>query len=250
MNISMKVEGVAEVQQMLAGIGKHAPKAVATWANWIGLEAQGEMRRQLASRFALRGTADGFSQAIVFQQATLRGARAQQAVLKVGGPGFGQSRTQKLGQILARHEDAGVRTQSDQTYYDGRGRAFRAGFFLPARGLRTSTQNPARKLYPSSIGASLRLTPDSRLILAKGTKNGSKAKGTGESYFATPKGIFRRKHTSFGGRVQVTPVWYFSQKVRTPARLGLWKTADEVFQRRAVALGLQAIEETLFRATL
>ena len=251
MNISLKTEGVAEVQKALEGLQKTtAKRAVVLWANWVGLESQAEMRRQLGSRFSFRGTSERFEKAIVFQQATQGGKREAQAVLKVGGPGYGQSATQNLGVILARHEEADARTQSNETYYDGRGRAFRAGFFLPAKGLRTTTSNPPRAMYPTAIGAALRLTPESRLVLASGTKKGSKKKGTGSSYFATPKGIFRRRHTNFGGKVDVEAVWWFRSNIRTPARLGLWTTAEQVIQSRAEALGLQAVEEAIFRATL
>jgi hypothetical protein len=251
MNLNLKVEGVAEVQSMLAGLkGAQVRKAVTLWSNWVGLEAQGEMRRAIGSRFTFRGTDDGFRKAVVFQQATQRGSREVKAELKVGGPGFGQSRTQKLGQILARHEDADTRTESAQVFYNGRGQAMMGlGFFVPAKGMRTSSANPPRGLYPRAIGAAMRFTPDS-VILAKGTKKGSKAKGTGRSYFATRKGIFERRHTGFGGRVDVRAIWFFSNVVRTPARLGLWQTAEKVFQVRAVALGLQAIDEVLFREAL
>ena len=70
------------------------------------------------------------------------------------------------------------------------------------------------------------------------------------SYFATKTGIFRRKHTGFGGRVAVDAIWWFRPTVRTPARTKLWETAEKVWQTRAVSLGQQAIEETLFRMTL
>lgn len=251
MNISLKTEGVADVQRALATLQRStAKKAVVLWANWIGLEAQGEMRRQLGSRFTFRGTADRFEKAIVFEQATTGGRREAKAQLVVGGPQYGDTATRNLGNILARHENAEVRTQADEVYYDGRGRAFRAGFFVPARGLRTAQSNPPRAMYPSAIGAALRLTPDSRVILAKGTKKGSRRKGTGTSYFATPKGIFRRRHTNFGGRVDVEAVWWFVPRIASPARLGLWTTAEQVFASRALPLGLQAVEEALFRETL
>lgn len=253
MNISLKVESVAEVQKALAGIGKtQSKKAVRLWANWCGLEMQGEMRRQIPQRFNFRGTAEGFKQAIVFSRAQTKGDRELSAHLTVGGPGtFSKSRTQKLGMILARHESGETRVETNQTFYNGRGQAMTGlGFFLPAKGLRTATQNPPRQMYPVNIGAALRLTPESTPILAKGTKKGSKAKGTGVSFFATRQGIFRRKHTRFGGRVEVEAIWWFRRTIRTPARLKLWETAEKVFAARSVALGMQAIEETLFRETL
>jgi len=249
MDISLKVQGTEKVQWMLAGMQKtQAKKAVTLWTNWVGLEAQGEMRRQIGTRFSFRGTKDGFEKAIVFQQATEGGRKAQKALLKVGGPGgFSGSRTQKLGVILARHEEAETRTESGQTFYDGRGRAMTGlGYFVPANGLRTSSTNPPRSLYPRNIGAAMRRDVDGNYFLAKGTKKGSKAKGSGVSFFATRNGIFKRRHTGFG-RADVQAIWWFARRVRTPARLRLWETAEKVFQARAVALGVQAIEETLFR---
>ena len=250
MNLSLSITGVPEVQKMLDGLGKNAPAATRLWANWVGLEAQGAMRQALPTRFHLRGTKDGFEKAVVFTSAKTRGTRDIQAALHIGGPGFGASRTQKLGVILARHEAESTRANNAQIFFDGRGRAMTGlGFYVPAKGLRPDSTNPPRKLYPSAIGAALRKTPDSKLILAKGTKKGTK-KNAGVSYFATRKGIFRRLHSMFGGRVEVDALWYFSNRVRTPARLGLWTTAQRIFEARAVALGRQAVEETLFRATL
>jgi hypothetical protein len=253
MNINLNVSGTAEVQKALAGLKRpQARKAVVLWENWLGIESQGAMRREMPNRFSFRGTRSQFEKAIVFQQAKASGSGALQAVLKVGGSGA-ETATSKFGRKLARHEEEGQRTQSDEVYYDGRGRAFRAGFYIPAKGMRTATSNPARRLYPSSVGAAMRVMgkgENARLGLAKGTRKGSRGRGTGESFFATPKGIFRRKHTSFGGRVDVELLWFFRSRIRTPARLRLWETAEKVFETRAVALGLQAVEETLFRASL
>lgn len=259
MNLNIKTEGTAEVRRLLASLGPLANEANTRWVNWIGIEAQGEMRKQLPSRFALRGTQEQFRKAIVFQAATLGGKREKQAVLKVGADGAAgtkASATKNFGRILARHEEADTRSHAastissmfrtnsrDNTLIDG-------GFFLPAKGMRTSTRNPPRSLYPTSIGAQIRTDPKGNLYFAKGTKKGTKKSGTGASYFVTEKGIFRRKHTSFGGRVEVEALWWFTRTIRTPARLQLWATAERVFNTRAIALGMQAIDETMFRATL
>jgi hypothetical protein len=248
MSFTVNVSGVAEVQKALAGIGKAAPKATRLWCNWIGLEAQGEMRKQIGSRFSFRGTSEGFEKAIVFSQAKASGARKDKAELTVGGPGFGGSRTQKLGVILARHEEANTRTSTSQIFRTT-GNQSTTGFFLPAKGLRTTSTNPPKALYPRNIGVSARRRVDGGEFFAGGSKKGSKKKGTGVSFFATDKGIFRRRHTSFGS-ADVEAIWWFRSRVKTPARLKLWATAEDVFKRRAVALGLQAIEETLFRETL
>ena len=253
MNLSVRVDNVAQVQQALAGIGKAAPKAVVLWVNWVGLTAQGEMRQTLPGRFSMRGTQEQFRKAVVFQSATVGGKREKQAVLQVGSDGPGGTRasaTKRFGEILARHENAGTRTARNQVYRTGAGGIVTAGFFLPAKGLRTSTSNVPRAMYPTSIGAQIRSDPSGKVYFASGTKKGSKRKGTGSSYFATKQGIFRRKHTSFGGRVDVEAIWWFRASVRTPERTKLWETAEQVWQTRAVALGLQAIEETVFRMTL
>jgi hypothetical protein len=247
-NLSIKVEGVDEIKKALAGIGKAAPKAVTLWVNWVGLTAQGEMRKTLPSHFSMRGTQERFNKAVVFQSASTSGKRAKQAVLTVGSDGPGGTKataTKRFGQILARHEEAGSRTERNQIYRTGRGHIITAGFFLPANGLRTSTSNVPRSMYPTSVGAQIRSDAGGNVLFAKGTKKGTKKKA-GVSYFATTKGIFRRRHTS----VDVEAIWWFRATVRTPARTRLWSTAQKVWETRAVALGQQAIEEALFRMTL
>lgn len=250
MNISMKVEGVDEVQKRLSTLkSSTAKKAVTTWTNWVGIEAQGEMRKVLPSRFQLRGTAEGFRKAIVFQAATTRGERMVKAELKVGGPGFGQSRTQNLGVILARHEEAETRRRTsagglaDLVRISG-GRMIEGGFFVPANGIRTAGENPPKGLYPRAIGVQMRADPSGRMFFAKG----SKGKGASKvSYFATEKGIFRRRAVRAAGTREVEAIWWFKRTIRTPARLGLWQTADQVLNTRAIALGIQAIDETIWR---
>lgn len=255
MNISGEVMNASAVLAALEQLGaEESQKAVRLWTTVLGRDTQRTMQDVLPSRFTFRdGTAERFRKAVVFQPPKTTKYREVQAVLKVGGPGFGESATQNFGVILARHEEADERTAAPHTYYDGKGRAFSAGFFLPAEGMRTNTANPPRGMYPSAIGAALRKTP-SGVILAKGTKKGTKKNPNGVSYFATPQGIFRRKHSlftsAFGGRVEVEAVWWFRSHVRTPARLGLESTARAFFDANGVAYGLQAIEETIYRAAL
>lgn len=252
MNLTIKVDGLADVKAMFRQLGEDADHALRLSTNMLGEKAQFDMRRTLDSRFSFRGTATQFKKAVVFQEAKQKKARSIQAVLRVGSDfgGTKASATFNLGRLLARHEEADSRTESGQVFFDGRGRAMTGlGFFLPAKGLRTSSANPPRKYYPSSIGAALRKTPDSRLILAKGTRKGTKKTGTGESFFATRDGIFRRRHTGFGGRVDVEALWWFRRTIRTPARLGLWETAQEVFDRFAVSYAIQAIDQVIKRST-
>ena len=252
MNLNIRTEGTAEVQRMLAALGPNAKKASTMWVNWIGLEGQGAMRAELPQRFTMRGTADLFRKAVVFQQATNNGKRERQAILRIGSDGPGgtkASATKNLGNILARHEEAETRTDTKQVYRLSKGGVVKGGFFLPANGMRTSSSNPPRSQYPTSIGAQIRSDPSGRVYFASGNQKGSKKKGNGSSFFVTEKGIFRRRHTSFG-RAEIEAVWWFTKTVRTPARLGLWATAEKVFETRAIALGMQAIDETIFRSTL
>ena len=253
MNLSLKVDGAQAVtdalQTMRAGTAR---KAVRTWANWVGIEAQAEMRKTIPTRFSFRGTADGFRQAIVFNQAVLRGNAELQAKLSVGASTSRTSRTAKLGAILARHEEAETRTRSaDNGLQDlvrtSRGRMVQGGYFIPANNLRTPSANPPKGLYPRAIGVQMRQDKAGKLTFAKSTKGRGASK---VSYFATEKGIFRRLATRAVGQRAVQAIWWFTRRVRSTPRLGLWDTASQTFQERAVALGLQAVEETLFREWL
>jgi hypothetical protein len=249
---AITVIGNDELKAELAKLGKDAPEAVRIATTLLGERAQREMRQKLPTRFTFRGTAEAFSRAIIFQAPRATAKRKMTAVLKVGSDtgGTKATATRNLGVLLARHEEPDSRTETGQVFFDGRGRPMTGlGFFLPANGLRTNNANPSRKYYPSSIGASLRRTPDNRVILAKGTKKGSKSRGTGESFFATRIGIFRRRHTSFGGRAQVEALWWFKRTIRTPARLALWETAESVFERFAIAMTFDAIDTVLERTS-
>lgn len=249
---TITVVGSDDVKAELAKLGKDAPEAVRIATTLIGERAQREMRQKLPTRFTFRGTAEAFSRAIIFQAPRASATRKMTAMLKVGSDtgGTKATATRNLGVLLARHEEPDSRTETGQVVFDGRGRPMTGlGFFLPANGLRTRATNPPRKYYPSSIGAALRRTPDNRVLLAKGTKKGSKSRGTGESFFATRLGIFRRRHTSFGGRAEVQAVWWFTRTIRTPARLALWETAESVFDRFAVAMTFDAIDIVLERTS-
>ncbi len=249
---TITVFGDEAVKASLKQLGQDAPHAVRIATTQIGEHAQRQMRAQIGSRFSFRGTLAGFQKAIVFQAPRESAKRKIQGVLKVGSEtgGTKATATRNLGVILARHEDADTRSQNQQTYYDGRGRPMTGlGFFIPAPGLRTASQNVARSMYPRAIGAAMRKDASGNYVLAKGTKKGSKKKGAGQSFFATRKGIFRRRHTLFGGRVEVQAVWFFRSSVRTPARLRLWETAEDVFDRFAVAYAMDAIDLVIERTS-
>lgn len=252
MQQTITVFGDAEVKASLKQLGADAPHAVRIATTQIGEHAQRQMRAQIGSRFAFRGTLAGFQKAIVFQAPRESAKRTIRGVLKVGSDtgGTKATATRNLGRILARHEEADQRTESGQVFFNGQGKAMTGlGFFIPAPGLRTPSQNPPRRMYPANIGAAMRLDAGGKLVLASGTKKGSKKKGTGESFFATRKGIFRRRHTLFGGRVEVEAVWWFRRSIRTPARLGLWQTAEQVFERFATAYAMDAIDLVLERTS-
>ena len=249
---TITVVGSDEVRASLAALGKDAPHAIRIATTNIGEHAQRVMRAQIGQRFTFRGTASGFQRAIVFQKPRDTATRNIQGVLKVGSDqgGTKATATRNLGVILARHEEADTRTESGQVFFNGQGKAMTGlGFFLPANGLRTNSANPPRRMYPAAIGATMRLDAGGKLTLASGTRKGSKRRGTGESFFATRNGIFRRRHTGFGGRVDVQAVWWFRSRIRTPARLRLWDTAQEVFDRFAVAYAMDAIDLVIERTS-
>ena len=252
---TITVVGTDELKAELKRLGADAPHALRIATTNLGERAQRTMRAQIGDRFSFRGTQAGFQRAIIFQAPRASGRKVN-AVLKVGSDQGGTkgTATRNLGVILARHEEAETRTESGQVFFNGQGKAMTGlGFFLPAKGLRTSSTNPPRKYYPANIGAAMRLDASNKFILANGTKKGSKRKGTGESFFATRNGIFRRRHTgftsAFGGKVQVEAIWWFRRSIRTPARLRLWETAFEVFDRFSVAMTLDAIDTVLERTS-
>ena len=253
---TITVVGSDEVRASLAALGKDAPHAIRIATTNIGEHAQRVMRAQIGQRFTFRGTSSGFQKAIVFQKPKDTATRKIQGVLKVGSDqgGTKSTATRNLGVILARHEEADTRHENQQTFYDGRGRPMTGlGFFLPAKGLRTSSSNVPRNLYPRNIGAAMRRDASGGYILAKGTRKGTRKRPNGESFFATRNGIFRRRHslmqTAFGGRVQVEAVWWFRSRIRTPARLRLWDTAQEVFDRFAVSYAMDAIDLVIERTS-
>lgn len=243
MNITPQITGAEPALALLNALGPSARAATQLWANAVGEHTQRAMRTRLPERFHLRGTAAQFSKAIVFQRArsvqTGDTMRQIQAVLKVGSDSVKGTATANLGRLLARYEESDART-SDAHFRMANGKSFSAGFYLPANGIRTNQKNPARALYPTSIGAQIRIDAGGKLTYAKGTK-GSVKKGTKVSYFATPKGIFRRRDTVFG-KADAQAIWWFAKRVRTPARLELWVTAQLVFDRFSMQYAEDALD--------
>jgi len=238
LNLSLKVEHLADVQAMIKALGPDARKASALWVNMLGEHMQGSMRKGIADRFNLRGTQAAFSRAVVFVSAkdTARGAR--QAVLQIGSENANTG-TGKLGRMLARYEEAGQRS-SAATFRTSSG-IVQQGFFVPGDGMRTSRANPARNLYPKAIGIALRIgkqgKADSYATTSRKARKGKKPRQA-ESFFAMKDvGIFRR---TAKGKEEL--LWRFVRQIRTPARTKLWETAQEVFNRFAAGYGYEAVQ--------
>lgn len=253
MNISMKIEHLPDVQREIAKLGPNAVHAKRIWGNTLGEQMQRQMRTRLPQRFTQRGTAEAFSRAIVLSVAK-QNSRRTETILRIGSDGAAGTKatgTKKLGIILARHEDADTR-RSNAVFRTSSGDVPQ-GFFIPAKGLRTSSQNPPRSLYPTSIGAQMR-RGDGRAdnYFAKSVRKTRKVKGQvvrGESFYVIKNvGIFRRRASAFGAS-DGEPIWWFAQQVRTPARLKLYETAQEVFDRFAVAYGMDAVQLVIDRSS-
>lgn len=257
MNLSVQIEGAPDVKAMLQGLGKEAPHAIRMAANEIGQHIQLRMQNQIGSRFTFRWTKEGFQKAIVFSKAIPGRTNRTEAVVKVGADGIQSTRTAKLGRILARHEEGATRTTSN-TVRLSTGETKNVGFFIPA-GLRTSTANPPRSVYPSAIGAVMVRRPDGGYGYNSSVKKRRKSYGAvidGYTYTVTEEGIFRSKHSLDGftnrkGKTNFTkgqPVWWFTKRVRTEDRLGLWDTAKELFDRHAIGYLNDAIETVIVRS--
>ena len=254
MEVTTEVRGIPEVKAMLEQLGKDAPHAVRIAVTDIGEQAQASIQAGMGKRFTFRGTAAAFKQAVIWQRPKETAKRTIQGTLRVGSGtgGTKATATANLGRILARFENDGTRhataTTMAQLFRTSGNNLIEGGFFLPANGLRTNTANPPKALYPRNVGVAMRRGVDGRMFYAKGTKKGSKRTGNGVSYFATGKGIFRRKHTGFG-RASVEAIWWFRKTVRTPARLGMWEQAEETVKRVAVPVMRRAVDTVLRRTT-
>lgn len=245
MNLSVKIEGDERVKAALKQLGTEAKHAVRMAANSIGEHMQRSMQREIPKRFTMRGTAAGFKEAIVFSKAIPGRTNRAHAVLTVGSESPGRSRTKMLGNILARHETADTRTSSESVRLTS-GATQQVGFFIPANGLRTSTTGVPKSLFPKAIGATMRREVDGSFGYAKGVRRTTKKK-VGERFVVTEQGIFRQRFSADLRKGNMEPIWWFSKRVRTPARLRLWQTADEVFDRFSLGYLDEAIDTVLAR---
>lgn len=257
-NFRIVADGVPEVQARLRELGPDAGVALRLMSNAIGEHGQRAMRTRMPQVFTFRGTLSMFEKAVIFQAAKAESVTRTQAILKVGSDvgGTKATGTRRGGQILARHEDADTRT-SAEVFRLGDGRTFIGGFFIPAQGLRTASANPPKSLMPVNIGAKLRRDPAGLEYAAKSKRKTRTVKGQvqrGESFYVIEGvGIFRRRQSAFGGlrgssvMSEGEPLWWFHRQVRTPARLGLWETAEMVFARFGDDYAMDAIDTVLAR---
>jgi len=248
--MDIKIDPViaAEIKRDLKAIGRQAPFALSLGINTLGLEAQHRVLKRIDSVFHMRGTSRFFERGVVFRKGS---KSSPNATLTIGVDGaWPRSATQRASAILARHESGSSRTSDQQ--FKASGGLVPGGFFIPAKGMRSATSNPARALYPRNIGALTRRDVDGKAMYAKSTKtSGSKRKGTKEtrSYFVIPNvGIFERSNNGQQQRHgnSARPVWFFSRRVATPARTRFQETADntisdefETFMKAAIARALE-----------
>lgn len=247
MDLSVKVEGDERVKRMLAQLGDEAPHAMRMAANSLGEHMQRSMQAAIPNRFTFRGTSEGFKKAIVFAKAIPGRTNRASAVLRVGSDSPGRSRTTMLGRILARHEKAGERTSSDSVRLTSGG-VKSVGFFIPANGLRTNERGIPKSLFPKAIGAVQRQQVDGSYGYAKSVRKTTKKK-VGERFVVTEQGIFRQRFAVDLRKNNMEPIWWFARRVRTPARLRLWETAEEVFERFSLGYLDEAIDVVIARST-
>lgn len=248
-NISAAVRGSEDLRKLFQQLRENAPHAARLTSNNLGALLQTEMRSRLGARFRFRKTRPQFENAIVLRLAKPGEDSRVSAELSVGGDSAGAgTATRRLGTLLARYEEPDTRSNTGQIYYDAQHRALTGlGYFLPANQTRTDTSNPPRNRYPANIGASLRLTRTDSLVLSKNQRKTSRRR-RGSTFFATRQGIFERVHSAFG-RADVRAIWWFKPRISTPARLGLWGTAQRVLTEEGERVALDAIDTVLKRST-
>lgn len=226
--MKLTFEDDAALKAEFKAIGRQAPFALSLAINNTGLMAQKAARGEVARSFALRGTGSFFDRGVVFKRGT-KAIPMAELMIGVDSASKGGA-TARAGAILARHEESGARESSDVVR--AAGKLVPAGFFLPGPGMRTRSTNVPRKLYPSAIGATIRLDPSANAYYASNIKQkGRGAKQVRDAYFVIPRvGIFQRQSGGLGSKVR--PIWFFARRVRTPARTGFQRMAEETIEDR------------------
>lgn len=217
MEITVTIDA-AKVIEQLKGFERQAPFATSLAINNTLLHAQKVMQLQLPRSFTFRSASSQklFERAI---KVKFTSKSALSGNVRIEGPETVLGYEARITQMLLRHETA--TTHSSGALYRTRTGFTPGGFFLPVRGIRTAGQGVPRKLYPANIGIQLRIDPSGRSFFSK-TQRGrklSRGGGTRElSYFATPLGIYERRH--FGtGTSGVRLIWAFEKHVKLKARL-------------------------------
>ena len=224
--MKLSIEDTAALKAEFKAVGRQAPFALSLAINNTGLKAQQAVRQEVARSFSLRGTGSFFDKGVVFKRGTKSKPMAELMIGVSGGAKGGA--TARATAILARHEEAGSR-ESTEVVRAG-SQLVPAGFFLPGPGLRTPSTNVPRRLYPAAIGATIRLEPSGKAYYASTVKErGRGQRKVRDAYFVIPRvGIFQRQSGGLGSKVR--PIWFFARRVRTPARTGFQRMADETIE--------------------
>lgn len=210
---------------------KQVPFALALANTQTARAGQRAVQARMPRVFNLRGSEKLFRNAVKSKAATkkdlIANVRIEGPETVIGGPDA------RVSRMILRHEFGGKHTS--QSVYRVHGELRPLGFFLPTRGQRSTAVNPARKYWPANLGLVLRRDVEGNEFFAssqKGRKRqrGEEFVGRERSYFATPTGIYERRH--FGPkRSAIRLLWFFSRSVTIKPRLGFFTTLEDVVRR-------------------
>lgn len=205
------------------------PDAVARGLNRTAEEAQTRHQASLfgAFRFRTAQSAEAFRRAIKLHPRERATRYKLTAMLRVEGSG-GPSSEARLRRMIYRHEDGGTSE---------------GNFFLPARGLRTSTTNPPRSLYPKNLGIEPRRRIEGGFTRAQqqGKQGAYVVPGVGIFQRLTSDRVSTRRRTADGRSFLATgrnstrgtrPLWWFKQRITLRPRLRFHETVERVTRDR------------------
>lgn len=235
------------VQAELAAIGRQAPFAIALGITTTVKEAQLAMQAQMPRAFKLRGTEALFRKAVKVKTAS---KSRPEGDVRIEGPETVKGPDARISRMILRHEDGGS-SQSDAMYRLTDGRMKAMGFFLPAKGLRSSASNPPRKLYPRNIGIASRATADGSRIFASSRKGRKVVRGQEQrefSYFVSSRGgVYERR--VFGSGSAIRLLWWLRREVSHQPRLRFYEVVSEKIDERYRINLLNAIDQAMKSAT-
>ncbi|HEX6925654.1 MAG TPA: hypothetical protein VF167_09490 [Longimicrobiaceae bacterium] len=212
------------VERALKDFPRQTPFALALGITNTLKDAQRAVQKQLDDVFTLRGTQRFFYRAVKLTLATKSNPNGN---IRIEGPETITGPDARIAAAILRHEEGGAKTS--RAVYRGSTRNIVGGFFLPAKGLRTSSAGVPRALYPKNIGAQLRRDATGKKFLAsnqKGRKRRRGQAGRERSYFVTARGIYERRH--FGATSAIRLIWAFEPRIRLRPRLGFYRTVQRV----------------------